>query len=1005
MNQVDIILRFTARANSLIDSIKDAGVKLEALNAQQRTANINNVLAQNKLGRAAKEVARIEELKLTQERTIAGVNHNISLEKTNIRTLEKQIQNHLDGSVKLTAAKLALVNKELLDSKQILKDEQLKITQLNAQTQILNNQMKTAKQTASERTKSANEFAKAEDKATKAVENQNKALAKSKEELKGIAEQANVHALQQARVVMDGVANGFARVTNEVVRVGNLFQSLRTRLLTSYGGDVQKTEETIAWIKAEAIRTPFQVTEIMGSYARLKMFAGSFKKDTKDMVTVVGDLATAFSQPLPRATQAVADAMNGMYVRLKNGFGITKQMIAAKAKEMTGETVINARGQITDMQAMNTALMAYIEDSSKGAMQRMSNTYKIAVSNLQDAQEALADSMAQVVLPQFRSITLSLTDLVMELNKAPLAYKNLAGGILYSGYAMSQIGQKLFAAAAAGGTLIQAYTAIAHAQALAASSGMKLIGVQSTLISLYTTISRVLPFTLGAAAIATVLGGISLAALETKIKTEEATQALIYLGAKKLHVTDEVKNLDKSVRDLKDSILEVNKTPLQIKTEGSTIPQSLSDNVANTKNVIDTLGTNSRPTALSNIKNTFEKSSVFNKILYDTGEAIYGAFVDLDKAAQRNYFKEKMDNQGFKLTKKPDFSGLNPTYLKEFEREEYAQTPLDITPFTSDENPLMKKSGMKFNNTPIYFSPDKKDPFKRTTLLEGTKNILTDLGENKEQFANYTRLNKLKTDGVELSKKDLETWTELNEKYKIGVELLEKAHTQIKKAPSEQFDSNTGRKKLLSQIEGILKDITVTTNIFQDWKTKAFDMLDKGKSSVVGKGITPQVKTLDNAGKMQTFVKDALKEADIYSKNQGANETGIAFNRLAMLRNMKTYQSDTKDTSKAATFSRNYKMDAGVEVEFDKLFEKEKKKLDVALAKVLSDFKGQKTALVTQADYENYTKQAEHHAKTFENLNNITIEYKESKNKLLFVDQTIIAQDAKAKIIKTDLEN
>lgn len=959
MNQVDIILRFTARTDTLITSINEAGKKIDALNAQQRTANINNVLAQNKLGQAAKEVARIETEKLEKERQSVRINHNIALEKTNIRTLEKQIQNHLDGSVKLSAAKLALVQKELLDSKQVLKDEQLKLTQLSAQTQELNNQMKTAKQTAAERTKSASEFANAEKKATKAVEDQTKALQKNKEELAGIAEQANVHALQQARVVMDGVANGFARVTNEVVKVGNLFQSLRTRLLTSFGGDVQKTEETIAWIKQQAIATPFQVTEIMGSYTRLKMFAGSFKKDTKEMVTVVGDLATAFSQPLPRATQAVADAMNGMYVRLKNGFGITKQMIAEKAKEMTGETVINARGQITDMKAMNEALMAYIEESSKGAMQRMSGTYKIAVSNLQDAQEALADSLAQVVLPQFRDITLSVTNLVMALNKAPDSIKTFAGATLYSGYVMSQLGQKIFGVAGAAGSLIQAYTAITHAQVLAAQSGAVLTAQQSALMKFYTGITANLPFALGIAALAVVVGGIALAWSETAQKTEIANQAMMTLSAKKLHVTEEVKKLDKSVRDLKGSIDIVNETPIDIQTKGN-LPQQTSDVGTNTQNVLDKM-TN------KNAKGT----------------------------AWYDWFYQTSDEKDFTV----DFSQLKKINTTKQKKNDVTTVTTTETPYSQKD--LEKFKSVEFSGKTLYPYPEYTQTFtggQRAKIgdTQATEALKAIRDEMDKITPRYTELENKKQKNIELSKEEAKEWENLNNKIDIGREyltLLNKQAQETEKNKYEKRDLKTfgtlmlNYDKALEQSTGKSKDLFA--NAFKFGKESMTDFI----SSMLKTPVFSRT-MLEDAKKLQVAVKGVLSEADVYGNQLEETAVGKARIRVLELRKMREYQPDAKDTSKSAIFSRKYQLSPEAEVEFNKLLDKEKKKLDAALDQSLSEFKARKMNLTTTADFDLYTSAAEKHYNTFHKLATITTEYKGTQENLSVVNQQIAGIEA-----------
>jgi hypothetical protein len=90
----------------------------------------------------------------------------------------------------------------------------------------------------------------------------------------------------------------------------------------------------------------------------------------------IGDMAAIMGKPLSQAVEAVADAQTGELERLKE-FGITKGMLIDKAQEMYGVEIVNAKGQITDMDKLNGALMGIMKERYAGGMETASKSFKV----------------------------------------------------------------------------------------------------------------------------------------------------------------------------------------------------------------------------------------------------------------------------------------------------------------------------------------------------------------------------------------------------------------------------------------------------------------------------------------------------------------------------------------------------------------------------------------------------------------------------------------------------
>ncbi|OHW62904.1 hypothetical protein EUAN_06880 [Andreesenia angusta] len=134
--------------------------------------------------------------------------------------------------------------------------------------------------------------------------------------------------------------------------------------------DSKKAGDIMKWAVNMANKTPFEAGPLVEGASKLEMMGMSAKK----YLPMIGDMAAATNKPVDQAVEAMIDAQTGELERLKE-FGITKAQIAKKANEMfRDQEVINAKGQITDQEKFNEALMSIMQERYSGGMDALSNT-------------------------------------------------------------------------------------------------------------------------------------------------------------------------------------------------------------------------------------------------------------------------------------------------------------------------------------------------------------------------------------------------------------------------------------------------------------------------------------------------------------------------------------------------------------------------------------------------------------------------------------------------------
>lgn len=141
--------------------------------------------------------------------------------------------------------------------------------------------------------------------------------------------------------------------------------------------DTKKAGDMFQWAVKTANKTPFDTKDMIEGTVRLTSYGISAKKT----MGYIGDMAAVMNTDLMQAVEAVSDAQTGELERLKQ-YGITKQMIIDQADSMKLNDVVNAKGQITDIDNFNKALFALMKNKFDGGMVKKSKTFSGALSTI-----------------------------------------------------------------------------------------------------------------------------------------------------------------------------------------------------------------------------------------------------------------------------------------------------------------------------------------------------------------------------------------------------------------------------------------------------------------------------------------------------------------------------------------------------------------------------------------------------------------------------------------------
>lgn len=211
-------------------------------------------------------------------------------------------------------------------------------------------------------------------------------ISKNFKNLSKEAQKATLSAQKSLNNLGKGIEKTVTNAASKVAKIGTVLGALgigtglseamdlegyRTQLETATKS-TQKAAEIMKFSIELANKTPFEGGEMVEASSKLE----SMGLSAKSYLTNIVDMAAATNKPLDQATEAFIDAQTGELERLKE-FGIKKADIQAKANEMfAGQETINNKGQITNQENFNKALLAIMEDRYTGGAEKLSKTTK-----------------------------------------------------------------------------------------------------------------------------------------------------------------------------------------------------------------------------------------------------------------------------------------------------------------------------------------------------------------------------------------------------------------------------------------------------------------------------------------------------------------------------------------------------------------------------------------------------------------------------------------------------
>lgn len=219
------------------------------------------------------------------------------------------------------------------------------------------------------------------DKSTKKAE-------KSLERFKSVAGGVN-RAVNALVIGATAVAGAIGFIGKNVISTSASFETLRARLKT-VTGSVEAANGAFAFIKEFAQKTPFEVDELTDAYVRM-VSAGIVP--TTESLTQLGDMAAASGKSFAQWVEAIKDAQQGEFERLKE-FMINFRRDGDKVK-------FTFRGITTEVEGNDKAIGKYLIGLGDlrgiaGGMADRMETFSGKTSNLKDAWDAFLDGVAQM---------------------------------------------------------------------------------------------------------------------------------------------------------------------------------------------------------------------------------------------------------------------------------------------------------------------------------------------------------------------------------------------------------------------------------------------------------------------------------------------------------------------------------------------------------------------------------------------------------------------------------
>ncbi|MDD3077001.1 MAG: tape measure protein [Proteiniphilum sp.] len=208
--------------------------------------------------------------------------------------------------------------------------------------------------------------------------------------------------------------------------IASSYEDATLTLKTLYGSQ-EAAQEKFEWLADFAATTPFEFPELMDSAIRLKAFG----MDIEQYGRTLGDTAAAMGKPVMAVVEAIADAQQGEFERMKE-FGIKAveiqknnyQQLGASMQDVgkTALTYMDANGKqqiaVVDRnnkEMITSTIEAIWNDKYAGAMEERSKSFTGMLSNIQDSLKTGLAELAGFDLGTATIETWSLLGVLKEL--------------------------------------------------------------------------------------------------------------------------------------------------------------------------------------------------------------------------------------------------------------------------------------------------------------------------------------------------------------------------------------------------------------------------------------------------------------------------------------------------------------------------------------------------------------------------------------------------------------
>jgi tape measure domain-containing protein len=199
--------------------------------------------------------------------------------------------------------------------------------------------------------------------------------------------------------------NAALALTRSILSTAGQFETLRTQL-NAVEKSATKGGDAFAYIKQQAVNTPFQVTNLTQTYIRLRNYG--LDPTAGSMQAIIDQAAKlgASQEMLERITLALGQAwtkqkLQGEEIMQLNEAGVPVWDLLSKAMNKSAAELMkmSENGQL-GREAI-TALMQAMENDAAGAAASQMQTWNGVVSNATDLWQEFLDSIGQAGLLQF----------------------------------------------------------------------------------------------------------------------------------------------------------------------------------------------------------------------------------------------------------------------------------------------------------------------------------------------------------------------------------------------------------------------------------------------------------------------------------------------------------------------------------------------------------------------------------------------------------------------------